>query len=717
MTTTAPTPTPTAPAAPPTADRTSPTRHVGSDRRRVDGPLKVTGTAPYSYEHDVEGAAYVWPVLSTIPRGRITGVAVARALAVPGVLTVLTHEDAPRLRAKVDPELWILQGPQVHFAGQVVAGVVGETLEAAREAAQLVTVYYEQEPARTDFDPDDPAAVSPRLVMMRPGTESKGDVEAGLAEAAYRVEQEYAHPALFHAQMEPHAVIARWHQGGLDPRGTRLTLWESNQGPLLPRALLAPLLGLLPHQLEIICPYTGGGFGGKAMPHQHVVLAALAAKALGTRPVRLALSRQHMFALAGHRAASVQRVRLGAGQDGRITGIEHISIQSGSRLKKSVDQACFPTRMMYATPARRTEHRYVPLDLAPGTWMRAPGDFTGMFALETAMDELAHATGLDPIELRRRNEPDVDPESGKPWSTRNLLACLDSGAQRFGWSARQAPGQRREGEWLVGLGVGAACFPITHLVSMFARITWTQGRYVVALQASDLGTGAHTILPQIAADALGVDVDLVVTDIGRTGTPMATVAGGSAGTYEWGNAVTATAEKFRKEHGTAPAEGASSTSRGTPPKGAGRYSRHSFGAHFAEVAVSTVTGEVRVRRMLGVYAAGTIVNPRTARSQMIGGMTMALSAALHEQSYLDPRFGRVVNADLAGYHVAAHADVPELEVEFLPEHDPWFGAQGAKGIGELSMTGSPAAIGNALFNATGRRLRTMPFTPERLLGD
>ncbi len=702
--------------------------HVGADRQRVDAPLKVTGTALYAYEHPVDEPCYVWPILSTIARGRIRDIDIDEAAAVPGVLRVLSHQSTPRLRVKTDPALWILQDGEVHYRGQIVAGVIAETPEAAREAAELVHISYDEQLAELDFDPDSPYAISVRRVapiviarrsevlFTRPGEESKGDVDAGLAAAVHRVEVEYEHPSEYHCQMEPHAVIATWHDTSrIHPGATRLTLYDANQGPIAHRSLLAPLLGLLPNQLEIISPYVGGGFGGKAMPHSHLVLAALAAKTVAPRPVKLAITRQHMFAFVGHRPRSVHRVHLGAEARGRLTAIDHVSIQATSRLKRYIDQSCLATRMMYATPNRHTEHRVVELDVAPGTWMRAPGDFSGMFALESALDELADASGIDPIELRIRNEPDVDPEDGKPWSTRNLVACLRQGSERFGWSHRRPPGQRREREWLIGLGMASACFPNTHAVSLFAQITFQRGRYLVQMQAADLGTGAHTVLPQIAADALGVDVDVVDSDIGRTGTPMAMLAGGSSGTYEWGNAIVAACERFRRKHGEQPNEGATAWAQGRPPRGARKRSRHAFGAHFIEIAVSTVTGEVRVRRMLGIFAAGTIVNPRLARSQMVGGLTMAVSAALHEESFLDPRFGHIVNGDLAGYHIAAHADIPQIEIEFLEEHDPWFGAIGAKGIGEMAMVGAPAAIGNAIFNATGRRLRALPFTLDKVL--
>ncbi len=687
---------------------------VGTPVRRVDAPLKVTGSAPYAYEHEVENPCYLWPVPAPVARGAITSIEVEQALAVPGVLHVLTHEDSPRLIVKSDPALWILQGPEIAHRGQIVGGVIAETPEAAREAAELVVVHCDEDDPKVELDPHDPAAESVKKVNGRPGTETKGDPDQGWEEAAFRVDHEYEHTDEYHVQMEPHAVIATWHDvSTLDPRPTRLTLFDANQGPIMHEALLPPLLGLLPNQIEIISPYVGGAFGGKAFPHPHIVLAAMAAKTVRGRPVKLALTRQQTFHSVGHRAKSSQHVRLGAGADGRLTMIEHVSTQAASRLKSSVDQSCMATRMMYATPARRTEHRTVELDVGPETWMRAPGDFTGMFALETAMDELAREIGMDPVELRIRNEPEVDPETDQPWSTRALVACLRRAAELFGWGRRHDT--RTDGEWLIGHGMASSCYPNNHIASLFSRITYTDGSYVVQMQAADIGTGAHTVLRQIAADALGVPVDQVTTDIGRTGTPLAIMAGGSQGTYEWGNAVVAACEKFRRRHGDNPAEGASARAQGKPPRGADKRSRHSFGAQFAEVAVSQVTAEVRVRRLLGVYAAGTIINPLTARSQMIGGMTMAQSAALYEEAYRDPRFGHVVNSDLAGYHVAAHADIGQLDVEFLPEHDKWYGAKGSKGIGELAMVGTPASIGNAIFDATGIRLRELPFTPASLI--
>ncbi len=440
----------------------------------------------------------------------------------------------------------------------------------------------------------------------------------------------------------------------------------------------------------------------------------MAAKLVPGRPVKYSMTRQQMFRTTGHRPPSVQRIRASADDRGRLIAIDHQSWSLTSKVKRYVDQTLSATRMLYEVPNLRTVHHAVEQDAAPGVFMRAPGEMTGMFALETALDELANQVGIDPIELRIRNEPAKDPETGKPFSTRGLVACLREGAEQFDWSRRGPVGADRDGEWLVGTGVAAATFPSFSLVPSRAGIAFSGGRYRVELQASDIGTGFWTILPQIAADALGVSADLVDAEIGRSGLPWAMPAGGSGGTYGWGDAVAAAARKFLRKYGDTPREGDRVTAFGRLPRGARGYARHAFGAHFARVRVSDVTGEVRIDRMLGVFAAGRIVNPRTARSQLIGGMTMGISAALHEEAYLDERFGHVVNGDLAGYHIAAHADVVGLETICLEEFDPWFGATGAKGIGELGIVGVPAAIGNAIHRATGVRLRDLPFTPDRL---
>lgn len=684
------------------------------DRARVDGPAKVAGLAPYAYEQPVEHPLYLAPLLATITRGAITGMDLTEAEAVEGVELVLTHRCAPRLRVRVIPTLSILQQPTVRYRGEIIGAVVARTPEAARHAASLVRIDYAEEQARTRVEEDSARIRTPLQVMGARARDSRGDVEAAMARSTHRVEATYRTPDNVHNPIEPHTVTALWRDRSRASSRARLTLWESNQGPLASQSLLSGAFGLLPGQVEVIAPYVGGSFGSKGMPHPHVILTVMAAKALPGRPVKTALTRPQMFAGTGYRPPSVQRVALGAEDSGVLTAIEHDTLAPVARILPWADPTLSSTRMMYAAPARRTVYRQLQLDIAPGTFMRAPGEYTGMFALETAMDELAQVVGIDPIELRRLNEPEVDPESGKPWSSRHLMTCLDEGARVFRFV--RSGGRRREGEWLLGMGVAASTFPMQYVAPSLARITFTGGRYIVSLQASDIGTGAWTVLPQIAAQALGVPVEQVSADIGVSTSPAAIIAAGSSGTYTWGAAVIEASRSFRARHGARPDEGATVRARGRMPAGMRQRSRHAFGAHFAEVAVSDVSGEVRVRRLYGHYDAGRIINPRTARSQFVGGMTMGLSGALHEEAYRDPRFGHVVNSDLAGYHIAAHADVQEIEAGWIDEPDPWFGPTGAKGIGEIGIVGVPAAIGNAIFDATGARLRDLPFTPGRVLG-
>ncbi|MGH3325382.1 MAG: xanthine dehydrogenase family protein molybdopterin-binding subunit, partial [Streptomyces sp.] len=478
----------------------------------------------------------------------------------------------------------------------------------------------------------------------------------------------------------------------------------------------APLFGLEPERVRVIAPHVGGGFGSKGLPHAHNVLAGLAAQLIAGRPVKLALTRQQMFCLAGHRTPTVQRVRLAAGADGRLTAICHDVIEQTSRFKEFAEQTAVPTRMMYAAPHRRTSHRLAALDVPVPSWMRAPGEAPGFFATEVAMDELALACGLDPIELRVRNEPTTDPESGKPWSGRHLIKCLRTGADRFGWQRRGEPGTRREGDWLVGLGVASSTYPFYGGPGSVAEIERRgDGRYAVRIAAVDLGTGAWTALTQIAADALDCTVAAVDLQIGDSDLPAATVAGGSAGTNSWGSTVVAAARAFRAEHGDDAAAGARTRSEMPANPDLKRFALHSFGAQFAEVRVNADTGEIRVPRMLGVFAPGRVINPRTARSQFIGGMTMGLSMALFEESVFDHGTGHVVNHDFAQYHIPTSADVCDIDATWLDEPDPHANPMGAKGIGEIGIVGSPAAVVNAVHNATGIRVRDLPVTPDKLL--
>ncbi len=424
-----------------------------------------------------------------------------------------------------------------------------------------------------------------------------------------------------------------------------------------------------------------------------------------------------MFSLVGYRTPTIQRVRLGAGEDGRLTAIAMDVIEQTSRIKEFAEQTATPTRMMYAAPNRSTSHRLAALDVPVPSWMRAPGECPGMFGPEVALDELALLCGLDPVEMRIRNEPEVEPESGKPFSTRNLVACLEEGGRRFGWERRDpTPGAREEGGWLVGTGVASSTYPTYRMPGSAATVRLGPGgRYEVEIGAADIGTGAWTVLSQIAADALGVPVEDVDLRIGDSALPPASVAGGSSGTTSWGATIVEAARAFREAHGDDPEEG--DEARGETPRNpeVKKFAMHAFGAQFADVRVNVDTGEIRVHRLLGVFAAGRIVNPLTARSQFIGGMTMGLSMALHEQSVVDPRFGHVVNHDLAEYHIASHADVASIEATWIDEHDPHVNPIGSKGIGEIGIVGTAAAIVNASHHATGIRVRDLPVMADKLL--
>ncbi|MCQ9165199.1 MULTISPECIES: xanthine dehydrogenase family protein molybdopterin-binding subunit [unclassified Arthrobacter] len=684
---------------------------MGTSLRRVDGVAKVRGTAPYAFDHPVENPVYLFPVQATIARGTVSWIDTAEAEAVAGVIAVLTHLNAPRLARSDDAEYAVLQGPGIGFRGQFIAAVLAETGEIACHAAGLVAVGYDIAVHDASFTAGHPGQYTPGQVNggAVPDT-AAGDVEAALAEAAVVLDQTYTTPAGHNNPMEPHSTVAAWE-------GDSLVLYDSTQGVHAVRQTLAPLFGIAPENIQVAAPNVGGGFGSKGLPHAHVVLAVMAAQCSNGRPVKFALTRQQMFSLAGYRTPTVQHVRLGADGAGRLTAISHEVVELTSRIKEFAEQTAVPARMMYAAPNRRTSHRLVPLDVPVPSWMRAPGECPGMFGLETAMDELAEACGLDPLELRARNEPDLDPETGKPFSSRHLLECFTTGAGRFGWDRRSAvPGGRLEDGWRVGIGAASATYPFYRNPGNAARIAYGgDGTYTVQIGAADLGTGSWTVLAQIAADALDCPLEAVRLEIGDTSLPVASVAGGSSGTASWGGTIIAAADAFRKEHGDRPPAGAATQAAAPEDPEAGRYALHSFGAQFAEVRVHADTGELRVSRMLGVFSAGRIINPRTARSQFIGGMTMGIGMALHEAGIMDPRFGLVVNHDLADYHIPANADVGDVDAIWLEEVDLHAGALGARGIGEIGITGAAAAIANAAYNATGIRIRELPLTAEKFL--
>ncbi|MEU9213211.1 xanthine dehydrogenase family protein molybdopterin-binding subunit [Streptomyces sp. NPDC048415] len=688
---------------------------LGAPAERREGRDKVTGLARYAAEHTLPGRAHAWPVPAAIARGSVRAIDTTAALRLPGIIAVLTHENAPRLGDADDPTLAVLQNSHVPHRGWLIALVVGETLEAARAGAAAVRVEYTEQDHDVTLTEDHPCAYVPEEANGGyPARTEHGDPEGAFGSAAVRVDADYRVPPLHNHPMEPHAATARWDDG-------RLVVHDSSQGATVVHTVLAALFRLPEEHVTVVSEHVGGGFGSKGTPRAHVVLAAMAARETG-RPVTVALPRRAMPAVVGHRAPTLHRVRLGATPEGTLTSLLHEVTTHTSHVKEFVEQAAVAARVMYAAPHSRTSHRVVPLDVPTPSWMRAPGECPGMYALESAMDELAAALGMDPIELRIANEPDTEPDSGKPFSSRHLVECLREGARRFDWSHRDPrPRSRSAGPLFVGSGVAAATYPVLIWPSTASAQALPDGTFTVRVNATDIGTGARTVLAQIAADALGIPLDRIRIEVGNSDLPSAPLAGGSSGTASWGWAVHEACTRLKAslaEHtGPLPERGLteSADTAGTADADSA-YARHAFGAHFAEVTVDTVTGEVRVSRLLGVYAAGHILNARTARSQFIGGMTMGLGMALTEGSTMDAAFGDFTESDLASYHVPAHADVPAVEAHWIDEDDPHLNPMGSKGIGEIGIVGTAAAIGNAVHHATGVRYRTLPLTPDRVLG-
>ncbi|MCF0089860.1 MULTISPECIES: xanthine dehydrogenase family protein molybdopterin-binding subunit [Streptomyces] len=698
-----------------TTGRTTPKGVVGTAHTRVEGVEKVTGAARYAGEIPFADLAHGWLVLSTVARGRIISVEDGPVLAMPGVRAVLHHGNAPRLETHFqgvigppDPTTTLFQNDRVAHLGWPVALVVAETSEQAREAAESLLVHYEEEQHDVDFRGDRPEAYP--VDGFAPGVVEKGDLEAELAASAHVVDAQYTTPEEHHSMMEPHAAAARWDGG-------RLEIVDSNQSTTWVQSDLAQMFSLEPSAVRVRSEHIGGGFGSKGV-RVHQVAAVMAATVL-QRPVRVVLTRRQMFPLTGYRSPTSQRVRLGADAEGRLRALEHRSVSQTSTVHTFVEPSAGVPRVMVDAPAHHTANLVVPLDVPTPTFMRAPGEAPGSFALESALDELAEKCGLDPIELRVRNEPERSPVSGQPFGARNLLACFHEGARRFGWADRDPrPGVRREGRWLLGTGVAGASFHAGAGPSTALATAEADGSFTVRISAADIGTGARTALTLVAADALRVPVDRVRVHIGDSDFGPAMFAGGSMGTRSWAWAVDAAAEELRERlalGATIPPEGITVRSDTTDAvRRLAQTERHSYGAQFAEVAVDTATGEVRVRRMLGIFAAGRIVNPLTARNQLVGGMIWGISMALHEEAVRDRASGGLYGGDLAGYHVATHADVPLVEADWVEDHDP-DDPVGIKGVGEVGVVGAAAAIANAVRHATGVRHRHLPIRPDRVL--
>ncbi|GCB05335.1 xanthine dehydrogenase family protein molybdopterin-binding subunit [Ralstonia sp. SET104] len=730
--------------------------NVGQPLDRTDGLLKVTGQARYSAESQVPRLVHAVLVQSTVPAGRIGRVDTHVAQAMPGVLLVMTHENAPRLpnggKPALEPPagrvLSLLQDDQVHYNGQPVALVVGDTLEHAQAAARMVRLEVVPQPARLDFETARADAHSPGKVQTQSADTTRGDMAAGMAQAARRIEAVYGTPMETHNPMEPHATIAVWD-------GDALTLYDSTQYVSGVRRTVAKTLGLSPEKLRVVCPFVGGGFGCKGSVWSHVVLAAMAARQVG-QPVKLVLERPQMFGPVGGRPRTEQRIALGATRDGRFTAISHDSLTTTSMIEDWTEPCAIVTRMLYDTPNQKTTHRLARLNVGTPTFQRAPGEATGTFALEVALDEMACALGIDPVELRLRNDAAQDPERHIPWSSKSLAACYRAGAERFGWGRRNPqPGSMREGNTRVGWGMATATYPANRSAAGATARYLPDGTAQVESGSQDLGTGTYTVMTQVAADAMGMPVDRVRFSLGDTRMPEAPVSGGSQSAASVSPAVQAAGVQARDAliaaaiadagsplHGQAAGDitvvdgflsgrsGArepvaavvarhgrpiEATAKVQPGDEKQKFSMHSFGAVFAEVHVDADLGVIRVSRIVASYGVGRLLNAKTGRSQLMGGIVWGMGMALFEESLFDPRYGRIVNNNLAEYHVPVNADVPDIDILVLDEVDPHINPLGAKGIGEIGITGVPAAIANAVYHATGRRVRELPITLDKLI--
>jgi xanthine dehydrogenase YagR molybdenum-binding subunit len=733
------------------------------------GRAKVTGAGRYSAEIALPNLAYAVLVGAEVASGRVSAIDAGAAERAEGALGVLTHRNLAKIAAQppLFPSLFghaapgetffPMQDEVIHYAGQPVAMVVADTLERAQHAATLVRISYQVTPSTTTLDQGRDQAYEPERIFggLVPGRMERGDVDAGLADAAVRLEQTYRFAANHHNPIEPSATTAVWDDD-------QLTLYDSTMGITATRLTVAALLGLPPTKVRVITHFVGGAFGSKAMVWPHVTLAALAARQVG-RPVKLALTREQMFSSSGHREEQEQQIALGATSQGRVTTLRHHKLSATSPFDDWAEPSLGTAAQAYAYPNYQGVYRLIHANTTTPTFTRAPGEATGMFALECAIDELADQLGLDPLELRLRNHADVDPISGNPWSSKGLRECYQRGAERFGWQGRNPmPRSQRDGNWLIGSGMATAAYPVPAFPGLqpqraLARL-YADGSAVVQCGTQEFGTGVATAMTQVAADGLGIPVDRVRFELGDTDLPNTSSAVGSAGAGMVSSAVHVAATALREQlvaqaiadaksplHGADPPavvvrdgrmalldkpssgetytqllrrnfqEEADALGTWNPTGADTGYATTTFGAQFAEVAVDADLGLVRVRRLVGAFAPGRVLNPRTARSQLMGGMLWGLGQALLEGTRMDTRQGRWANASLGDYLVPVNADAPDVDVELVEVRDDVVNPLGVKGVGEIGQVGVAAAIANAVFHATGRRVRDLPITVEDLL--
>lgn len=731
--------------------------HIGQPVSRIDGPLKVKGAARFAAEFHPEGMVYAALSYSTIAKGRIANIVTAAAQSAPGVVLVMTHRNAPRLnpppkflsqnKAAGGDDLPVMQDDCIHWNGQPVALVLAETQEQADHAISLIEVSYAAEPAATSLSEAVAKGTETGSFMGEPLHNEIGNADKAFAEAACKVDSVYHSPRHNHNAMEPHAATILWD-------GDRLIIHDATQAVAHTAWSMAQIFDLDETDVHVTSPYVGGGFGGKTL-WQHQILAAAAARISG-RPVRIALSREGVYRIIGGRSETEQRVALGTDRDGKLTALIHSGTTPKSPHSALPEPFIVPTRSAYAVGDMTLDVQVCTLDMMANTFMRAPGEAVGTFALESAMDELADKLGIDPIELRIRNEPNKDPIGGVPFSSRNIVEAYRIGAERFGWDKRNAvPGSRREGEWLIGMGCATATYPYYRMPGAAARITLAaDGHATVDFAAHEMGMGTSTVQTQVTAERLGLTMDKVTVRYGDSTLPGVILAGGSQQTAAIGMAVMSAynelvGELLKLAGNDSPLAGlkteevvgingglakrdqldrfeayASILTRanrnelvadGTPPMPfeLQHWSMHSYGAMFCEVRVNAITGEPRVSRFLGSFDCGKILNPKTAASQFRGGIIMGIGLALTEETQFDERNGRIMNPSLSDYHIPVHLDVPEIEIMWTDIPDPHT-PMGAHGVGEIGITGTGAAIGNAVYNATGKRVRDLPITLDKL---
>lgn len=732
------------------------TQAVGKPLNRVDGKLKVTGGAHYSAEFPLENIAYAVCLSSTIARGKIKHIDPKEAEELPGVLGIITHENAPKLQSvetfahggQAAEKRQPLQEPVVHHSGQHIGVVVADTLELATYAASLVRITYEEETPIVDLEQERGETFEPETVFGKPPKSVRGNPEAGLAEAEVRVEETYTTPTENHNPMEPPATTAVWS-------GEKLTVYDSTQFTFGVRTALATSLDIPEENVRVVCHFIGGAFGCKGTVWPHIVLSAIAARQV-SRPVKLVLTRPQMFDVIGHRAETEQYVKLGATKDGKLTAIVHDGISHTSMFDEYVETFTVATHMLYACPNLQASQRLVRLNKGTPTFMRAPGETPGTYALESALDELAYALKLDPIELRLRNHADTDPDKNLPWSSKSLKECYQLGAEKFGWSQRNPePRSMRDGRYLIGMGMATATYPAFHFPAAAKAILLADGSAVVQSGTHEMGTGTATVMGQLAADTLGLPVERVRFELGDTELPRAPVSGGSATVGSVGTAVYGAATEVRakvlemvRRDKDSPLYQVSEEIdfadgrlfvKVTPAKGEAyadilkrhnlekveadyqsqfneeKYSKHGFGAQFVEVRIDPDFGEVRINRYTAAFATGRVLNHKTARSQFMGGIIMGIGMALMEETLTDPYLGRVVNPNLGEYHVPVNADIPNIDIHIIDEVDRHVNPIGTKGIGEIGITGAAAAVANAVYHATGKRIRALPITPDKVM--